>query len=332
MTVLGPEAVVADELVLPYDPTLTQARADAWRKGFFRSLIGLGLSVVIAGVIFLITRWNEPMIWFFYGFFGLLNLYRVTNALVRWQSAVGVLRRTAWGTTAIHVDRDGMQLGQTAASWAQVALLRARTPWSRKDSFLELSTTAPGVETSTRRPVQVTVAGGARALAAVAMLIGVVYAIVRSTSWLRSVAQVLHLLAGLTEQEALDEVAGLGTGVVALISVALGAVAAVGIVALVYSAWWVMTGQGRALPAVVTGLVVAIVLLPFSWLALLASVVAAVIGLVFGLLVPDRWLRARGAEETLRLDQVPVVLSTIDQAVRTLSAGQVRIDTRQLDR
>lgn len=333
MTVLGPEAVVADELVLPYDPTLTQARADAWRKGFFRSLIGLGISVVIAVVIFLITRWNQPMIWFFYGFFGLLNVYRVTNALARWRTAVAVLKRTPWGTTAIQVDRDGIGMGRTHVSWAQVALLKARTPWSRKDSLLELSTVpASGTVSDPPRPVQATVAMWARVAAAVLMLIGVAYAILQSSSWLRPVASVLGAFGGASEQEAVEWLSGMSSGVAALVGVALGVAAAVGIVAMAYAAWSVSIGQGRAIVAVAVALVVGILLLPFSWVALTGFLVAAVIGLVFGVLVPEQWLRAMGADETLRLDQVPVVLSTIDQAVRTLSATQVRIDTRELDR
>ena len=139
MTVLGPEALVANELVLPYDSTVTEARRNGWRKAFVWALVGLAISAVIAGVMYLVFRWNDPLILAFYGLFGVLNLYRIVNSALRWVLASRTLKRTPWGTTAVQVDRDGVGLGQQFVPWAEVTLLRARTPWWRKESWLELS-------------------------------------------------------------------------------------------------------------------------------------------------------------------------------------------------
>lgn len=138
VTVLGPEYAVVNELVLPYHPMLTEARRDKWRKSFFRSLIGLGISIVVALALFLLFRWNDPLIWFFYGVFGALNLARIANALTRWLLARRALARMPRAHPAVRVDRTGVNVDTLSLAWPEVELLTARTPWWSNASRLEL--------------------------------------------------------------------------------------------------------------------------------------------------------------------------------------------------
>ena len=138
VTVLGPEYAVVNELVLPYDPTATEARRDKYRKAFIRSLIGLGISIVIALALFLLFRWNDPLIWFFYGVFGAVNLARIGHALTRWMLARRTLARMPRTHPAVRVDRTGVGVDTLGMPWHEVTHLTARTPWWTKASRLEL--------------------------------------------------------------------------------------------------------------------------------------------------------------------------------------------------
>lgn len=138
VTVLGPEFTVVNELVLPYDPTATEARRDRWRKAFVKSLVGLGISILIALVLFLVFRWNDPLIWFFYAVFGALNLIRIGVALTRWLLARRTLARMPRTHPAVRVDRAGVGVDTLAMSWPEVTHLVARTPWWSTEPRVEL--------------------------------------------------------------------------------------------------------------------------------------------------------------------------------------------------
>lgn len=129
---------MVNELVLPYDPTVTEARRDKYRKSFFRSLIGLGISIVIAVVLFLIFRWNDQLIWFFYAVLGAVNLVRIGYALTRWMLARRALARMPRTHPAVRVDRTGIGVDTLSMSWHEVSHLTARTPWWTNASRLEL--------------------------------------------------------------------------------------------------------------------------------------------------------------------------------------------------
>lgn len=132
VTVLGAEYAVINELVLPYDTTVTDARRLGYFKAFRRSLIWFGIGLLIAGVFWLITRWNDPLILFFYLFFLGLSLVRIIYYLVRWLVARSALGKIPVGQIAIRVDRTGMGSATAGMPWTQVEQVSAETPWWSK--------------------------------------------------------------------------------------------------------------------------------------------------------------------------------------------------------
>jgi|GEM_PF-4816967 len=139
VTVLGAEYAVINELVLPYDTKLTEARRSRYFLAFAIGLGSLLLSAMIAALLYLFFRWNEPLVWFFYAFFGALNLARIIYSLVRWLLARSTLKKIPVGQIAIRVDRTGMGSGSAGMPWSQVEQVAARTPWWSRSPRLELT-------------------------------------------------------------------------------------------------------------------------------------------------------------------------------------------------